>query len=47
MAYGQTLPELTASYSGFVNGDDTNSLTALAALAIVIAAIVIAVLVRL
>jgi len=33
MAYGQTLPELTASYSGFVNGDDTNSLTALAALA--------------
>ncbi len=33
MAYGQTLPELTASYSGFVNGDSTNSLTALALLA--------------
>ncbi len=32
-AYGQALPVLTASYSGFVNGDDTNSLTALAALA--------------
>jgi hypothetical protein len=32
-AYGQALPELTASYSGFVNSDDTNSLTALATLA--------------
>ena len=32
-AYGQALPELTASYSGFVNNDDTNSLTALATLA--------------
>jgi subtilisin-like proprotein convertase family protein len=32
-AYGQALPVLTASYSGFVNGDDTNSLTALATLA--------------
>ncbi len=32
-AYGQALPELTASYSGFVNNDDTNSLTTLATLA--------------
>ncbi|MGC9944040.1 MAG: MBG domain-containing protein [Verrucomicrobiota bacterium] len=32
-AYGQALPELTASYSGFVNGDNTNSLTVLATLA--------------
>jgi subtilisin-like proprotein convertase family protein len=32
-AYGQALPELTASYSGFVNSDTTNSLTALATLA--------------
>jgi len=31
-AYGQALPELTASYSGFVNSDDTNSLMALATL---------------
>jgi subtilisin-like proprotein convertase family protein len=32
-AYGQALPTLTATYNGFVNGDDTNSLTALAILA--------------
>jgi len=32
-AYGQALPELTASYSGFVNSDTTNNLTALATLA--------------
>jgi len=31
-AYGATLPALTASYSGWVNGDTTNNLTALAAL---------------
>jgi subtilisin-like proprotein convertase family protein len=32
-AYGAALPTLTASYAGFVNGDTTNSLTALATLA--------------
>jgi subtilisin-like proprotein convertase family protein len=32
-AYGQALPVLTASYSGFVNGDTTNSLATLAVLA--------------
>ena len=31
-AYGAALPALTASYSGWVNGDTTNNLTALAAL---------------
>jgi subtilisin-like proprotein convertase family protein len=31
--YGAALPVLTATYSGFVNSDDTNSLTALATLA--------------
>jgi subtilisin-like proprotein convertase family protein len=31
-AYGAALPTLTASYGGFVNGDTTNSLTALASL---------------
>lgn len=31
-SYGAPLPELSASYSGFVNGDDTNSLSALAKL---------------
>lgn len=31
-AYGAALPEMVASYEGFVNGDDTNQLTALAKL---------------
>ena len=37
MTYGGTLPALTASYSGFVNGDTAGSLTTLATLSTVTA----------